>query len=98
VCSSDLRGFNGYTRLDTIGHPHSDELRLTQTFERVDAGHLAYTVTIDDPKTYTETWTNERIFTRTEGELIEYSCQENNRSLWEGRIKQWFPPWWDGPR
>lgn len=91
-------GFNGYTRLDTIGHPHSDELRLTQTFERTDAGHMEYTVTVDDPKAYTEPWTNERTFTILDGELIEYSCQENNRSLWEGRIKQWFPPWWDGPR
>ena len=33
----DTRGFNGYTRLDTVGHPHSDALHLTQTFRRLDA-------------------------------------------------------------
>jgi hypothetical protein len=22
----------------------------------------------------------------------DYSCEENNRSLWEGRIKLWVPP------
>jgi hypothetical protein len=89
----DTRGFNGYTRLDTVGHPHSDQLRVTQTFTRTDAARLAYTVTIEDPKTYTKPWSNERVFTRLDGPLIEYSCEENNRSLWEGRIKTWTPPW-----
>src|SRR2546421_6346339 len=28
----ETRSFNGWTRLDTIGHPHSDALHLTQTF------------------------------------------------------------------
>lgn len=89
----ESRGFNGYTRLDTIGHPHSDRLQVTQTFRRVDMDRIAYTVTIDDPKTYTRPWTNERTFTRIEGPLIEYSCEENNKSLWEGRVKTWTPPW-----
>jgi hypothetical protein len=88
----DTVGFNGYTRLDTIGHPHSDALHLIQTFRRTDAGQIAYTITVDDPKTYTKPWKNERIFTLSQGELIEYSCEENNVSLWEGRIKPWRPP------
>ena len=25
--------------------------------------------------------------------LLEYSCEENNKSLWDGRIKAWTPPW-----
>ena len=93
----DTVGFNGYTRLDTAGHPHSDALHLTQTFELSDAGHIEYTMTIDDPKAYTQPWTNERIFTPFEGELMEYVCMENNRALWEGRIKPWTPPWRDQP-
>jgi hypothetical protein len=88
----DTVGFNGWSRLDTRGHPHSDKLHVVQTFRRYDAGHIAYTVTIDDPVYYTKPWTNERIFTLTTGELIEYSCQENNRSLLEGRIKLWTTP------
>ena len=88
----DTIGFNGWSRLDTRGHPHSDKLHVTQTFRRYDAGHVAYTVTVEDPVFYTKPWTNERTFTLTTGELIEYSCQENNRSLWEGRIKLWIPP------
>ena len=29
----DTVGFNGKTRLDTIGHPHSDKMHLIQTFQ-----------------------------------------------------------------
>jgi hypothetical protein len=88
----DTIGFNGWSRLDTRGHPHSDKLHVVQTFRRHDAGHISYTVTVEDPVYYTKPWTNERTLTLTTGELIEYSCQENNRSLWEGRIKLWTPP------
>jgi hypothetical protein len=89
----ESQGFNGYTRLDTIGHPHSDQLRVTQTLKPLDANRIAHTITINDPKTYTRPWSNERVFTRTDQPLIEYSCEENNKSLWEGRIKMWIPPW-----
>jgi hypothetical protein len=88
----DTVGFNGWTRLDTIGHPHSDALHLTQTFRRSDAEHIAYTVTVDDPKIYTRPWTNERTLTLQKGDLIEYSCEENNKDLREGHIKLWTPP------
>jgi hypothetical protein len=89
----DTVGFNGYTRLDTVGHPHTDGLHLIQTFHRTDAGHIAYTITVDDPKTYTRPWKNERTFTLMAGELMEYSCEENNKDLREGHIKVWTPPW-----
>jgi hypothetical protein len=88
----DTIGFNGYTRLDTKGNPHSDKLHIVQTLTRVDAGHIRYRVTIEDPVYYSKPWTNERTFTLSNTELIEYSCEENNRSLWEGRIKIWQVP------
>ena len=50
------------------------------------------TVTIDDPVYYSKPWTNERTFTLSNEHLLEYSCEENNRSLWEGRIKIWQVP------
>jgi hypothetical protein len=89
----DTDGFNGWTRLDTIGHPHSDALHLTQTYRRADAEHIAYTVTVDDPKMYTRPWKNERTLTLQKGDLIEYSCEENNKDLREGHIRLWTPPW-----
>jgi len=84
----DTVNFNGKTRLDTIGHPHSDQLHLTQRFSRPDLGHIAYEVIVDDPKTFTRSWKNTRTFTlRPDWDMMEYSCEENNKSLWEGRIK-----------
>jgi hypothetical protein len=80
--------FNGKTRLDTLGHPHSDQMVLTERFTRLDEERLEYEVTINDPVYYTKPWTNKRIFLmQDQFELIEYSCEENNKSLWEGRIK-----------
>jgi hypothetical protein len=84
----DTVNFNGKTRLDTIGHPHSDQLHLVQRFSRPDLGHISYEMIVDDAKTFTKSWKNTRTFTlRPDWEMMEYSCEENNKSLWEGRIK-----------
>jgi hypothetical protein len=85
----DTIGFNGRTRLDTIGHPHSDQMHVVERYQYTDPDHLAYEVTIDDPKTYTKPWKNSRTFARMKPgqELIEYSCEENNRDFTEGHIK-----------
>ena len=46
----ETRGFNGYTRLDTNGHPHSHEMVMTNTFLRTDANTMQHTVLVHDPK------------------------------------------------
>jgi hypothetical protein len=61
-------------------------------FRRTDTEHIAYSVTVDDPVMYTRPWKNERTFTALKGDLIEYSCEENNKDLREGHIKMWTPP------
>ena len=84
----DTIGFNGKTNLDTVGHPHSDQMRASERFTRTDDKHIQYEVTIDDPKTYTKPWKNTRTFTlRPDWEVMEYSCMENNKDLFEGHIK-----------
>ena len=89
----ETNNFNGRTRLDTNGHPHSDALVFTERWTRTDLGHIRYEMKIHDPKMYTEDWKNERTFTlRTDWHIMEYSCEENNKSLFEGRIK---PPKYD---
>jgi hypothetical protein len=64
-------------------------MRMTQRFQLTDPTHIAWEVTIDDPKAYTKPWKNNRVFTRMKPgmELIEYSCEENNRDFTEGHIK-----------
>ena len=79
--------FNGKTRLDTLGHPHSHKLAVTEKLTRRDATTMDYEITIVDPIYYSEPFTNRRVFTLQDNfELIEYSCEENNKSLFEGRI------------
>ncbi len=90
----DTIAFNGKTKIDksSIGHPR-DQLHTIERFRRTDLSHIDYVLTIDDPKTYTKPWDSVRTWTlRPEWEIMEYSCEENNKSLREGRIK---PPEYD---
>ena len=81
-------GFNGKTNLDTVGHPHSDQMRVTERYTRSDETHIRYEVIIDDPKTFTKPIQNVRTFTlRPDWEIMEYSCMENNKDLIDGHIK-----------
>ena len=86
--------FNGYAKLGTIGHPMSDEAKLTMYFKRPDMGHIEFRFVLEDSKTYTRPIVNERVFTLTPNvELMEYSCMEGNlASLIEGAITPWLNP------
>jgi hypothetical protein len=83
------KNYNGKTRLDTIGHPHSHKMTVTEKFTMRDTNSITYEVTIDDPIYYSAPFSNQRIFTRMEDGLglLEYSCEENNRAIWDGRMK-----------
>ena len=76
----DAAGFNAETWLDSGGHPHSDALRVHERFLRRDFGHMDLTVTIDDPRMYTQPFT----FTVTElllpdSDILESVCNENEK-------------------
>jgi len=78
----ESNGFNDVTWIDTGGHPHSDAMRVTERYHRVDFGHIDYAVTIDDPKAYTRPWTvSYRIQLMPDTELLEYLCTQNNKDL-----------------
>lgn len=49
-------GLNPKTWLDHAGRPHSDDLRVEETFHRVDHDNMELTVKIIDPKMYAEPW------------------------------------------
>ena len=83
----DTIAFNGLTRVDTIGHPVSDQLHTIERYTRPDLGHIAYTLTVIDPKTYAKPWVSKRTwYLRPQWEIMEYSCEENNKDLKEGHI------------
>ena len=84
MCSSDLEK----TRLDVVGHPHTDALHVIERYALADADHIAYEITIDDPKAYTKPWKNTRTFARhSDWEISEYNCNENNKDVREGHVK-----------
>jgi len=77
---ADVIGFNDRSWLDAAGHPHTEALHLIERYHLIDAQHLSYEVTIDDPKFYSQLWKSSMIFTRKPSwEIIEYSCDENNK-------------------
>jgi hypothetical protein len=84
----ETRFFNEKTNLDTVGHPHSDQMKITESYQRTDATHIMYEIVINDPKTYTTPWKNTRVFTlRPDWDIMEYSCEENNKDFLEGHIR-----------
>jgi hypothetical protein len=75
----ETRGFNDKTWLDDNGHPHSEQMKVTEQFRRPSFGQLLVDITIDDPKTYAKPWTVTQAFQlAADNELIEYICNENN--------------------
>jgi hypothetical protein len=60
-----------------------DTLRLVERFTRVDANTIDYTVTIDDPATFTKKWTI-AVPLKQDGEqteIFEYACHEGNYAM-----------------
>ena len=76
----ETAGFNDKTTLDTFGHPHTEELRITERFRRPDFGRLEMQITFNDPKAYNRPWTitvNAQLI--PDIELLEFICNENEQ-------------------
>ena len=72
-------GFNDKTWLDDVGHPHSEQLRVTERWRRRDFGHMVVDITITDPVAYLRPWTvTQEFLLAPDDELLEYACGENN--------------------
>ncbi len=52
----DTIGLDERTWLDNAGDPHSADMRVQETYHRVDQNTMELTVKIDDPKAYKEPW------------------------------------------
>jgi len=58
----DSAGFKDSTWLDGVGHPHSEQLHVTERIRRVDAETLHIDFTFEDPIAYTRPWTAQHDF------------------------------------
>jgi len=75
----DTVNFNDKTRLDRLGHPHTDALHLVERFRRVNRETLAIDITIEDSKAYTKPWGGRLIYGfKPDWKITEFMCQDNH--------------------
>jgi hypothetical protein len=76
----ETAGFNDKTTLDTMGHPHSEALRIVERYRRRDFGHMDVEMTFDDPQMYTKPFTikvpHELL---ADSDIFESFCNENEK-------------------
>jgi len=78
----DVTGLNDRTWIDAAGHPHTEQLHVTERFTRVNELILHYEATIDDLGAYSKPWTTSwNILFHPGMEPFEYICQENNADV-----------------
>jgi hypothetical protein len=64
------------------GTHHSEAMKLTERFRRVDPDMIEYTATVNDPATYTAPFTFRLMLTTQPNyETYEYSCHEGNGAV-----------------
>src|SRR5262249_33916369 len=74
----ETAGFNDQTWLDDSGHPHSDALRTTERFRRINTGSMELLITFTDPKAYAKPWTiHTYLLVAADSDLIEDFCKNN---------------------
>jgi hypothetical protein len=68
--------------LSVRGPPYSEDLVLTERFTRVAPDIIEYSVTVNDPKTWTAPWTATFPLRQEPGyEVYEYACHEGNYAM-----------------
>jgi hypothetical protein len=78
----DTIGFNDKTWLDGRGHPHSEEMHITERYRRRDVGHLDVETTIDD-RTYYSKPISFKVthLLQADSDIVEYICNEAEQDL-----------------
>jgi hypothetical protein len=58
-----------------------ENMHLVERFTRIDADTLLYEYTMDDPESFTRSWTAVFPMRKTEAPIFEYACHEGNYSM-----------------
>ena len=58
----DTVGMDERSWLDSLGHPMSDTLRVTERFRRPNRDTLEIDFVFDDPKTYSRPWNGKKVY------------------------------------
>jgi len=71
----DVTDFNDQTWFDRAGNFHSDALHVVERYKFIDADHIDYEATIEDPKVFTKPWKIDVVIYRHKEknfELLDY--------------------------
>jgi hypothetical protein len=81
-------GFRDSTWLGSTGYPHSEEMRVTERYRRVDNETLLYDITITDPKAYTQpiVGPHRTMKMRPKDEIVEEICVPSEEKSFAERI------------
>jgi len=74
----DTIGFNDKTWVDRAGHPHSDQMHVTERIRRAEADFLTVDINVEDPKAYTKPWGGQlRFQAHPKWNVGEMVCEDN---------------------
>jgi hypothetical protein len=81
-------GFREGTWLGSTGYPHSEEMRVTERYRRVDDDTILYDITITDPKAYTGpiVGPHRTMKLRPGDELVEEICVHSEEKAFADRV------------
>jgi hypothetical protein len=74
----DTIGFNDKTWVDRAGHPHSDQMHVTERIRRAEPDFLTVDISVEDPKAYTKPWGGQlRFQAHPKWNIGEMVCEDN---------------------
>jgi hypothetical protein len=81
----ETKNLNGKTWLNEVGDIVTHAQTVVERFIPVNDRLVTYRATVTDPGAYTRPWTIEIPLVRSDGELLEVACHEDNQDL--GHLK-----------
>ena len=87
----EVTGQMADTWFDRSGNHHSEQMKVTERITPMSANHLWYEATIEDPATFTASWTIEMpLYRRLEPgiELMDFKCVEFVEELMYGEFRR----------
>jgi len=75
------RNMNGKTWLNEVGDVVSHAQTIVERFTVIDAENIIYQAEVTDPLVYTRPWRIEISLRRTDDEILEVACYEDNQDL-----------------
>ena len=78
----DTIAINDQVYVDSFRTPHSDRLHVVERYRLTEAGRVLHVdVHVQDPGAFTTPWNAIQRYDRTELELVESVCAENNTDI-----------------